>query len=157
MNSEQAMDETNRYFQRYREMVKRLEAVDVDFTERTRQWEMERDTFMRRKIDLQQEVQTMRKVITKMIEEDMDPTLAKLQQDESWGSMSTIWSKSSDPFDTYDTVVDLSNMSVTGAIGASGYTSIGTISTQDISFGNGPSYSGAGANGPAGPYSKTTT
>lgn len=156
MNSEQTMDETNRYFQRYRETVKRLASIDAEFTERTRQWEMERDTFMRRKNELHQEIQTMRKVITKMVEEDMDPTMAKLQHDESWGSMATIWTKSSDPFDTYDTVIDLSDISVTGAIGAIGYTSVGTISTQDISFGNGPSYSGAGANGPAGPYSITT-
>lgn len=153
MNEQQKIEETARYFQKYRDLVQRIANVDAQHAEKQRLWDMENDSYHRRRNDLHMEMQTMRCVITKMIESDMDPTMAKLQQDESWARMSTMWQKR-DGYDSYDTVVDLSDMSITGSGSISSISTVGAIGASGAmgpSYGNGYFISSAGANGPAGP------
>lgn len=157
MSEEEKIGQTMAYFRRYRDMVQRIAKAEAEHEEKSRQWEMERESFLRRRNELGLELQTMRRIITKMIEEDMDPTLAKLQQDESWYGMQTMWDKS-DPFE-YDSVVDLSSISITGAIGSIGATSTiaGAVGASSSSWSMGPSYGpgSPGANGPGGPFTTT--
>jgi hypothetical protein len=151
MTDDQKIGEFLGYFEQYRELKKRIAEVDRDMTKACEEWDAIRRKLSETRTTLGHELDAMKRIITTMIEEDVDPSMAKLRSDGTWHTMAggTLWTQG---LDTYDITVDLSGISLTGAIGATG--SIGgpySSGYPSITTSLGPTYGGAGANGPPGP------
>lgn len=163
MNDEQRTISAEQYFQQYREKMRRLD--DLKDRKQILEENYRKD---RRYLDEQlsvmgQDVSNMRRVITKIIDEGIDPTTAKLSMDES--CINDMWHGNNDMrimtvddgtytvdlADTTSSIFSMGNIGVgvatTGATGA-----IGALGVMGPYYGSGS----PGANGPSG-YSSIQT
>lgn len=161
MNDEQRTLSTEQYFQQYREKLRRLSDVEDRRVELERSFTKDRDYLINQTRQLQSEIESMRRVITRVVDEGIDPTTAKIMMDESYHR--DLWH--GDPFSTrgYDSIgsVDLSDavdMGMTiGSITTTGSISLSTIGATGATgpIGGYITGYGQGANGPGGPFSRS--
>lgn len=157
MSDDQRIASSEHYFQQYREKLRRTKDMEERRRELDEAYQKDRSYLHEQMRNLNNELQNMRRVITRMVEEGIDPTVAKIMMDESYTR--DMWQ--GDAFSTtgYESIssVDISDqidMSMTiGSISTTG--SIGTISLAGMGAVGAMGATGAtgyGANGPPGPY-----
>ena len=152
MNEAQRLEAMDSYFGRYRKMIGRLKASEQEYEDNRRAYEQRRTELQEERTRITRELANMRQVITKMIDDGIDPVMAGLIMNEEDATTSTIWQqRDEDGFgmtmNTDDimkrmgkisalTTADISTLSMgqlswpgatgaTGAIGASGSISMG--------------------------------
>ena len=152
MNDTQRLEAMDSYFGRYRKMIGRLKASEQEYEDNRRAYEQRRTELQEERTRITRELANMRQVITKMIDDGIDPVMAGLIMNEEDAATSTIWQqRDEDGFgmtmNTDDimkrmgkisalTTADISTLSMgqlswpgatgaTGAIGSSGSISMG--------------------------------
>ena len=91
MNDSQRLEAMDSYFGRYRKMMRKLEATDQEQDDVRKAYEQRRTELAEERTRITRELTNMRQVITKMIDEGIDPVMAGLIMNEEDAMTSTIW------------------------------------------------------------------
>ena len=93
MNDSQRLEAMDSYFGRYRKMMGRLKASEQEYEDVRKAYEQRRTELAEERTRITRELTNMRQVITKMIDEGIDPVMAGLIMNEEDAMTSTIWQK----------------------------------------------------------------
>lgn len=156
MNDDQRMEASEHYFRQYRDKLRRAEDLESRRNELDEAYRKDRDHLSAQMINLKNELESMRRVITRVVEEGIDPTTAKVMMDETYNR--DIWV--GDPFSTtgYGSIstVDISDQldprfGSRTTIGSISLGNIGAIGATGATGSDVYVFDGQGANGPGGP------
>jgi hypothetical protein len=93
MNDAQRLEAMDSYFGRYRKMMGRLKASEQEYEDNRKAYEQRRTELQEERTRITRELTNMRQVITKMIDDGIDPVMAGLIMNEEDAMTSTIWQK----------------------------------------------------------------
>jgi len=91
MNDAQRLEAMDSYFGRYRKMIGRLKASEQEYDDNRKAYEQRRTELQEERTRITRELANMRQVITKMIDDGIDPVMAGLIMNEEDAMTSTIW------------------------------------------------------------------
>jgi len=150
MNDTQRLEAMDSYFGRYRKMMGRLKASEQECEDNRRAYEQRRTELQEERTRITRELANMRQVITKMIDDGIDPVMAGLIMNEEDAMTSTIWQKRDE--DNFGMTMNNDDiMKRMGKISALTTADISTLSMGQLSW---PGATGAtGAIGAAGSIS----
>jgi len=93
MNDAERLEAMDSYFGRYRKMMGRLKASEQEYDDNRKAYEQRRTELQEERTRITRELANMRQVITKMIDDGIDPVMAGLIMNEEDATTNTIWQK----------------------------------------------------------------
>ena len=146
MNDTQRLEAMDSYFSRYRKMMGRLKASEQEYEDNRRAYEQRRTELQEERTRITRELANMRQVITKMIDDGIDPVMAGLKMDED-EQISSIWQQR----DEYIWSVEQdASMKRVGSLPRLTTADISTLSIGQLNLGASLSLGSTGATGATG-------
>ena len=95
-NTAEEQDPTLRYFKEYRRQMQLLADINAEYDRKRREHKEELSRLEETSRRLNHKINSMQQIMTKMINEGCDPTMAKLKMEEH--DSDNMWRDASDPF-----------------------------------------------------------